>query len=439
MLRSLSMPAMLTKSVLAGAAALVLWGAPAQSVALPPCAGPDPQAWNQCTGTWEDRARDFFYAGEFRNGRPAGLGVLRTGSSLYAGEFLDGRVHGHGVLTFLGDRSKYVGEFREGNMHGRGTTYRGDGSVAQSGVFEAGVLRQADPAPALAPAPLPAPVAATTPPVAATAPPAAAAPAPAPARPRAPAVAAQPGWAAGRVTTVDGSRLGGKLEEVVLSINGISIAGERVSYSPELADDGSYRQRLAPGQYRFGTGAVTARLGEREFRLPLEPVGERWNRNRDAADGIAQDFVWKTTGPTPYGRSSGPDANNHTHWYGAHVRAAWQTWRADINKGTTPPPAGSRLRFTVRPLSPTVDGQQLAPFVVERDWDPRTGNKDLNDLPPADLEITGVVVLPDGSSKPMRFQGRGDYPNFKPALQAPLTPGGVGGAYAPLNAGWVVD
>ena len=421
-------------------AACALWAGPARPATLQPCSGPDLRAWNQCTGTWEDRARDFFYAGEFRNGRPGGLGVLRTGSSLYAGEFLDGRVHGHGVLTFLGDRSKYVGEFREGNMHGRGTTYRADGSVAQAGVFEAGVLRQADPAPAPAlaqlPAPLPAPVAPTAPPVAAAP---AAAPAAVPARPQVPAVAAQPGFAAGRVTMSDGSRLGGRVQEVVVSINGISIAGERVSYSPEVGDDGSYRQRLAPGQYRFGTGAVTVRLGEREFRLPLEPVGERWNRNRDAAEGIAQDFVWKTTGATPYGRSSGQETNNHTHWYGAHVRVRWQTWRADTNRGTTPPPAGAKLRFTVRPLTPTVDGQQLAPFVVERDWDPRAGNKDLNDLPPADLEITGVVLLPDGSSKPMRFQGRGDYPNFKPALQAPLTPGGVGGAYAPLNAGWVVD
>lgn len=120
--------------------------------------------------------------------------------------------------------------------------------------------------------------------------------------------------------------------------------------------------------------------------------------------------------------------------YGAHVRLRWQTWRVDTNRGTTPPPAGPKLRFTVRLLSPTVDGQRLAPFVVERDSDPRAGNQDLNDLPPADLEITGVVLLPDGSRKPMRFQGRDDYPNFKPALQAPLTPGGVGGAYAPLNA-----
>jgi hypothetical protein len=58
--------------------------------------GADPQAWDQCLGTWEDRTRDFFCAGEFRNGRPSGLGLMRTGSSLYAGELLDGRVHGQG-------------------------------------------------------------------------------------------------------------------------------------------------------------------------------------------------------------------------------------------------------------------------------------------------------------------------------------------------------
>jgi len=68
------------------------------------------------------------------------------------------------------------------------------------------------------------------------------------------------------------------------------------------------------------------------------------------------------------------------------------------------------------------------------------GNKDLNDLPPADLEITGVALLPDGSSKPMLLQGAGDYPNFKPVLRAPLTrASGASGTYGGLNAGWVLD
>ena len=80
--------------MLVGALALpTLAPAQAQPGPLPPCTGADAQAWHQCLGTWEDRARDFFYAGEFRNGRPGGLGLMRTGSSLYAGEFLDGRVH----------------------------------------------------------------------------------------------------------------------------------------------------------------------------------------------------------------------------------------------------------------------------------------------------------------------------------------------------------
>jgi len=422
----------------------------AQPAPLPSCTGTDPQTWHQCLGTWEDRARDFFYAGEFRNGRPSGLGLMRTGSSLYAGEFLDGRVHGQGVLTFLGDRSKYVGEFREGAMHGRGAVVRADGSVVQSGQYEAGVLRQPDPPavvarPATTPLPaLPGPATAPLSPPAAAPAPAGAAPAgPAPAtapRPPVPAAAPSPGFAVGRVTMPDGGPLTGDVKDVAIGLYGISAAGERVSYGPEVGTDGRYRQRVAPGQYRFGGSQLTVRLGEREFRLPLEPVGERWSRNRDAAEGLVQDFVWKTTGLTPYGRSSGPDESNHTHWYGVHVRATWQTWRADTRKPTVPPPPGTKLRFTIRPVSPTVDGQRLEPFVVERDWDPRKGNKDLNDLPPADLEITGVALLPDGSSKPMLLQGTGDYPNFKPALRVPLTrASGASGTYAGMNAGWVLD
>jgi hypothetical protein len=252
------------------------------------------------------------------------------------------------VLTFLGDRSKYVGQFREGAMHGRGAVVRADGSVVQSGQYEAGVLRQPDPPPVAArpsAAPLPAlPGAATAPASApaAVATPAGAAPTgPATAAgPRAPVPAATPtpGFAVGRVTMPDRSPLTGDVKDIAIGLSGISAAGERVSYGPEVGADGRYRQRIAPGQYRFGGSQLTVRLGEREFRLPLEPVGERWNRNRDAAEGIVQDFVWKTTGLTPYGRASGPDPNNHTHWYGVHVRVAWQTWRADTRKPTVPPP-----------------------------------------------------------------------------------------------------
>jgi hypothetical protein len=140
----------------------------------------------------------------------------------------------------------------------------------------------------------------------------------------------------------DRSPLTGDVKDIAIGLSGISAAGERVSYGPEVGADGRYRQRIAPGQYRFGGSQLTVRLGEREFRLPLEPVGERWNRNRDAAEGIVQDFVWKTTGLTPYGRASGPDPNNHTHWYGVHVRVAWQTWRADTRKPTVPPPPPAR-------------------------------------------------------------------------------------------------
>jgi hypothetical protein len=256
------------------------------------------------------------------------------------------------VLTFLGDRSKYVGQFREGAMHGRGAVVRADGSVVQSGQYEAGVLRQPDPpprGPRAPPAPLPAlPGAATAPASApaAVATPAGAAPTgPATAAgPRAPVPAATPtpGFAVGRVTMPDRSPLTGDVKDIAIGLSGISAAGERVSYGPEVGADGRYRQRIAPGQYRFGGSQLTVRLGEREFRLPLEPVGERWNRNRDAAEGIVQDFVWKTTGLTPYGRASGPDPNNHTHWYGVHVRVAWQTWRADTRKPTVPPPPPAR-------------------------------------------------------------------------------------------------
>jgi hypothetical protein len=223
-----------------------------------------------------------------------------------------------------------------------------------------------------------------------------------------------------------------------VSINGISMAGEKVSYSPEVSASGSFRQRVVAGQYRFGAGSVSVRLGEREFHLPLEPVGERWSVNRDSAEGITQDFVWRTTGPTPYGRSLGLDARNHTHWYGVHIGMSWLVYRSDTRKSTVQPPAGTKLRFFFKAISPTVDGQRLSPFVVEREWDPRGygGVKDLHDMPPADFEITGIAILPDGSSKPLQFQV-GNSP-VTPTLQAPLMPY-ANGKYVGLNASFLID
>lgn len=243
--------------------------------------------------------------------------------------------------------------------------------------------------------------------------------------------------AAGRITFEGGQPIMADVDDYLISIYGVSEAGEKVGYSPAVKN-GAYKQKLVPGQYAFSPANIKVKLGETLFTLPLEPVGKLWNKSQDAEDGIVQDFVWKPTGVRDtYGAK--PNPNNHTHWYGMSLGMAFQTWRSDLNKAPVVLPAGTKLVFTLTPLSKSIDGRDLEPQVVERDWRPGATypNDDLNDLPPANYEITGVAKLPDGSTRPILFQGRGNYPKFVTKGSVPLE--SDSSSYWKQLMGWVTD
>ena len=233
----------------------------------------------------------------------------------------------------------------------------------------------------------------------------------------------QPNYVVGRVTMADGKPLTGEVKDITIRITGIGAAAENISYTPAVKPDGTYKQKVSNGQFRSSGGEVTVLYnGATEFRLPLEPVGSNWNKSQDAADGIVQDYVWKPTGPTPYGTSQGLDKRNGTHWYGMSVGMSFQGFRSDKNVPAVLLPEGTTLVFTCKPTSKAIDGSQPGTKTIEMPFNPKdiTYNDDIADLPPADWEITGIAKLPDGATKPLIFQGKGDYPNYKPVLKAPL-------------------
>lgn len=399
--------------------------------------------WSNCIGTWTDPAGDLIYSGEFRAGQFHGYGMLRTGGGAYVGEFQDGRFNGQGQLTF-DDGSRYLGEFRTGAMQGFGRLFSADGQQEFAGQFVDGVPTQATTEPPMTapvtmptrpPAPAPAP---EPPPITRPAPPPVAAPV-APSTPLPPLVTQpvppmqQPvrqegGYATGRVTLPDGSPLPPSVENVSISIVGISSAGVNVRYQPIVRPDGTYRQQLVPGAYRFSSvwrgvsGTVTVRHQGRIFELPLEPVGNQWSKNQDAADGIVQNFVWKPTGPTPGGIQDGLSPSTHTHWFGMAIATEPGGWLADFyptdhfTRGLrpTPVPERTKITMTLRPLTPSIDGRALSDTTIERDIDrmgPDGGNTyrvrtvTFHDLPPADYELTGFATLPSGSRHTLFFRG----------------------------------
>lgn len=244
----------------------------------------------------------------------------------------------------------------------------------------------------------------------------------------------------GKVTMPDGrTPPTGDIKDIRLGIFGISEAGENITYKPVVKPDGTFRQKVVPGQYSFDYGTIVMIFNNTvEITHQLEPVGMNWNKRRDAADQITQDFLFRPTGPTAYGKSEGLNSHNATHWHGMSVGMRWQTFRSDLNQPATAPPDGTKLIFTCTPKSKALDGSDVKPFTREmtfkaKDIEP---NDDLHDLPPASYEITGVAQLPDGTSKPLVFQGKGDYPRYVKALQAPLEKDSSSNGFFKLLAGF---
>lgn len=247
---------------------------------------------------------------------------------------------------------------------------------------------------------------------------------------------ATPGTLSGRVTMADGSAITAPGAKFKLTISGVSGYGERVDFNPIFKPDGTFSQKLPDGIYRTPYGTLTVKHENLLYVLPLDPVDP--TGDRESAPGIVQNFVWRLTGPAP---DTNVDLNNHTHWNGPTIGMRFSTWRDDIGKAPPAPPAGSKLVFNLKPLAPLLDGSAGKELTIERAW--REGDitplDSLNDLPPTSYEISGTLVAPDGSSKPLLLQSKGDYPNFKPVVRMILEPYETTGGYFVPAISWVTD
>jgi hypothetical protein len=220
----------------------------------------------------------------------------------------------------------------------------------------------------------------------------------------APVPKAEPNYIVGRVSMGDGGPPRGEIKDITISITGVSDAGGRVSYSPEVKADGTFRQKVLPGQYTFDPCRITVRYNNTDFAFRLEPVGKSWNKSRDVTEGIVQEFLWKVTGVTTIGQADGEDPQQAPHWYGMSIGMSPTGWRNDINKAAPEIPEGSKLTFTLKPTGKSIDGRELKPLTIERTIK-RRQNPDLHDLVPAPYEITCVATLPDGKTAPLLFSG----------------------------------
>jgi hypothetical protein len=86
------------------------------------------------------------YIGSVKDGLFHGQGTrtLANGNK-YVGEFRDGKPHGQGMVAFADGRKHIFAEWKDGLPGGEGIRYRSDGTVEDSGRFEAGKLVAAYP------------------------------------------------------------------------------------------------------------------------------------------------------------------------------------------------------------------------------------------------------------------------------------------------------
>jgi hypothetical protein len=244
------------------------------------------------------------------------------------------------------------------------------------------------------------------------------------------------GYVSGKITMADGRPITTPGAKFNVNLSGVSAAGEKVYFSPIVNPGGAYSQKVPDGIYHMPYATITVPFEGKQYRLKLEPVNP--TGDRESAAGITQDFVWKLTGPKP---DTNVEINNHTHWYGESINCRFNTWRDDIKKSPPPLPPGTRLVFTLKPLTKLIDGSDAKTLTVERDWRPNdvTPNDNLNDLPPANYELSGVAKLPDGSTKPILLMGKGDYPKFNPSTKVLLEPNETMDHFFVPAIGWVTE
>jgi hypothetical protein len=157
---------------------------------IPYCQGSSVTSWTGCFGsvTWEgdsytgewvngkpngsgvitSEKNRFKFIGNFRDGRPHGIGEYSNEVIRFVGEFIEGEFHGGQATVFfpngvhykgrvnrlrephgwgilsLPDGRKHVGEFSHGRAHGRGVEYLSGEGKSQEGVWDGGRFVRAE-------------------------------------------------------------------------------------------------------------------------------------------------------------------------------------------------------------------------------------------------------------------------------------------------------
>jgi hypothetical protein len=227
-----------------------------------------------------------------------------------------------------------------------------------------------------------------------------------------------PGHAFGRVTHPDGRPIAVPGAVVTVAISGVAFTGTQVNLTVQPDAEGRYAQRLPDGSYQL-RGSIELPFDGGRYRFDLDPLGAA-TANRDSAPGIAQDFVWRTSGLRP-GAPEG--STDRFDYFGASIILTFMTYRQDVGRAVPPAPADARLLFTLTPVGASIDGGAVGERTFERRPDPRLGGvtpEPLLDVPIGVYTLSGVQIDALGAVTPLLMQR--SFAEYGPDVVVRFTP-----------------
>ena len=239
-----------------------------------------------------------------------------------------------------------------------------------------------------------------------------------PTTPPLPITAPLPGHASGRVTLPDGRPIALPGAVVTIGISGVAFAGGQVSLAVQPDADGRYAQRLPDGSYQL-RGTIELPFDGGRYRFDLDPLGGT-TANRDSAPGIAQDFVWRTSGLRPGAPEGSTDPFDY---FGASIILTFQSYRQDVGRAVLQGPAEARLVFTLTPVGASIDGDAGRELTFERRYDPLLGGVTPNhllDVPVGVYTLSGAQLGADGAVTPLLMQR--SFAEYGPDVLVRFTP-----------------
>jgi hypothetical protein len=206
----------------------------------------------------------------------------------------------------------------------------------------------------------------------------------------------KPGYARGRVVGQNGKPV--EVPGVRISIKFYGVSHEagtkRIERSYDIsAADGQYEVKLEPGTYRPIEAIIEVPFSNRYYKFDLHPLQETFGHGTESSEGLVQDFVWKLTGLKP---KQPNDPTREASWYGATLQLRYVGYREDLRTSVPGAPQGTKLVFTLKPLTPLADGTPGRTITFERTYSGPLGldNPVLTDIPLARYALSAEEHFP---------------------------------------------